>query len=77
MSQVYKVSSGKFAAWSSNGSCVEEIWKCFKEIVFESIDHFVPQKILRKSPDLVYYNKELKWLNVKVRRVYNNRKLGQ
>jgi len=39
---------GKFASWASNGSCVEEIWKRFKEIVFESIDRFVPHKILRK-----------------------------
>ena len=40
---------GKFAAWASNGSCMEEIWKCFKKIVFESIDCFVSQKILRKK----------------------------
>jgi hypothetical protein len=42
---------GKFASWASNGRCVEDIWKCVKEIVFESIDHFVPHKILRKNPD--------------------------
>jgi hypothetical protein len=46
---------GKFASWTSNGSCVEEIWKSFKEIVFESIDSFVPYKILRKIPDPDYY----------------------
>ena len=45
---------GKFASWASNGSCVEEVWKRFKEIVFESIDHFVPHKILRKNPDPEY-----------------------
>ena len=33
---------GKFTSRASNGSCVEEIWKRVKEIVFESIDHFVP-----------------------------------
>jgi len=37
---------GKFTSWTSNGSCVEEIWKHFKETVFESIDCFVPHKIL-------------------------------
>ena len=35
---------GKFTLWASNGSCVEEIWKCFKETVFESINRFVPHK---------------------------------
>jgi len=40
---------GKFASWASNDSCVEEIWKRFKELFFESIDRFVPYKILRKS----------------------------
>ena len=67
----------KFPSWESNRSCVEEIWERFKEIVFESIDRFVPHKILRKIPDPEYYNKELKQLKVKVRRVYNKRKLGQ
>jgi hypothetical protein len=37
-----------FPSWASNGSCVEDIWKRFKEIVFESIDRFVLHKILRK-----------------------------
>jgi len=27
----YRVSSGKFASWAGNGSCMEEIWKSFKE----------------------------------------------
>ena len=39
---------GKFISWASNGSCMKEIWKSFKETVFESIDCFVPHKILRK-----------------------------
>jgi len=34
-------------------------------------------KILRKNPDPEYYNKEVKQLKVKVRRVYNKRKLGK
>jgi len=55
----------------------EEIWKRFKEIVFESINCFVPHKILRKNPDPEYYNKKVKWLKVKVRRTNNKRKLGQ
>ena len=67
---------GKFASWASNSSCVEEIWKHFKEIVFESIERFVPHKILRKNPD-PQYNKEVKRFKVKVRIVYNKRKLGQ
>ena len=67
---------GKFASWASNGSCVKEIRKCFKETV-EIIDFFVPHKILRKNPNPEYYNKEVKRLKGKVRRVYNKKKLGQ
>ena len=68
---------GKFASGASYGSCVEEIWRSFKEVVFESIDRFVPHKILRKYSDPVYYNKEVKRFKVKVRRVYNKRKVRQ
>jgi hypothetical protein len=68
---------GKFTYWASNGSCMGEIWKCFEEVVFESIDRFVPHTIVRKNPDPEYYNKKLKWLEVKVRRVYNKSKLEQ
>ena len=39
----------KFAVWASNGSCVEEIWNNFKNIVYECIESFVPRKILRKK----------------------------
>ena len=38
----------KVASWAGNGSCVEEILKSFKEIVYANIDLFVPHKILRK-----------------------------
>jgi len=34
-------------------------------------------KILGKNPDPEYYNKEVKWLKVKVRKMYNMRKFGQ
>ena len=67
----------KFAKWASNGSCVEEIWTNFKGIVFESIERFVPHKILRKNTDPEYYNKEVKRLKSKVRKAYNRRKLGE
>jgi len=53
---------GKFASWASNGRCVKEIWKHFQETVPESIDCFVPHKILRKNPDPEYYNKKVKQL---------------
>jgi len=41
----------KFARWTGNGSCVEEIRKNVKEMVFESIAPFVPQTILKKKSD--------------------------
>jgi hypothetical protein len=35
------------------------------------------KKIPSKIPDPEYYNKEVKRLNVKVRKMYNMRKFGQ
>jgi hypothetical protein len=67
----------KFGKWANNGSCMEEIWKNFKEIVSECIERFIPHKILRKNPDPEYYNKEVKRLKIKVRKAYNRRKLRQ
>jgi len=66
----------KFAVWASSGSSVEERWNNFKNIVCESLERFVPCKILRKNSDPEYYNKEIKRLKSKVRKVYNRRKLG-
>jgi hypothetical protein len=65
----------KFAVWASNGSCVEDIWNNFKNILYECIERFVPHKILRKNPDPEYY-KEIKRLTPKVRKSYNRGKLG-
>jgi hypothetical protein len=67
----------KFTVWAGNGRCVEEIWNNFKNIIFESIERFVPHKILRINSDSEFYNKEVKRLKVKVKKAYNRRKLGQ
>jgi hypothetical protein len=56
---------------------VEGNGKCFKEIIFENIDHFVSYKILRKKPVPEHYNKEDKRLTVKVKTIHSERKLGQ
>jgi len=58
----------KLPTWANNGSCVGDIWKHFKDIVFEGIVGFVPHKILKPNPDPEYYNKDMKRLKVKVRR---------
>jgi len=55
---------------------VEEIWNNFKNIVYESIEHFVPRRTLRKNSDPENYNMEIKGLKSKVRKEYNRRKLG-
>jgi len=41
----------KFAVWAINGSNVEEIWNNVKNIVYKSIERFVPHKTLRKNSD--------------------------
>jgi len=67
----------KFGIWESNGSCVEDIWNNFKEIVSECIERFFPHEIYRRNPKTEYYNKKVKRLKVKVRKAYNRRKLGE
>jgi len=52
----------KLPTCENNGSCVEEVWKNFKNIVSEGIENFVPHKILKPNPDPEYYNKEVKQL---------------
>jgi len=54
----------KFNLWAGNGSCLEEIWKSYKDIILEGIKRYVPQKILSKNPDPEYYNKEVKRFNL-------------
>jgi len=55
---------------------VEEIWNNLKNIVYESIERFVPHKTFRTTSDPEYYNREIKRLKSKVRKAYNRRKLG-
>jgi hypothetical protein len=35
-----------------HGRCVEEVWNNFKNIILESIERFIPHKILRKNRTL-------------------------
>jgi len=49
----------------------------YKDIIFKGIKCYVPKEILSKNLDPEYYNKEVKWLTVKVRKMYNKRKFGQ
>ena len=63
--------------WAGNGSCVEDIWKSYKDIIFEGIKRYVPHNILGKNPDPEYYNTEVKRLKVTVRKMYNKIKFGQ
>ena len=67
----------KFNLWAGNVRCVEEIWKSYKDFIFEGIERYVLQNILSKNPDPEYYNKEVKRLKVKVRKMYNKGKFGQ
>jgi hypothetical protein len=42
----------KFAVWASNGSCVEEMWNNFKNILYECTKRFVHIKYLEKIQTL-------------------------
>ena len=46
----------KLTTWAKNGSCIEDIWKNFKNIIFEGIKCFVPHISLKTNPDPEYYN---------------------
>jgi hypothetical protein len=39
----------KFKLWAGNDSCVEEIWKSYKDIIFEVFKRYMPKKILSKK----------------------------
>ena len=65
-----------FYLWIGNDSCVEDIRKSYTDIIFEGIKRYVTHKILGKNPDPEYYNKEVKRLKVKVRKMYNKENLG-
>jgi hypothetical protein len=67
----------KFNRLAGNDSSLEEIWQRYKDILFESIKHFLLRKILSKNPAPAYYNKEVKLLRVKVRTTYNKKKFAQ
>jgi hypothetical protein len=59
-----------------NDICVEEVWYNFENIMLESIERFLPHKILRKHRDPECYNKEVDKLKLKARKAYSRRKLG-
>ena len=66
----------KLPTWANNDSCVEDIWKNFKNVIFEITKCFVPHKSLKPNPYPEHYNKVVRRLKVKVRRAHNKRKLG-
>jgi hypothetical protein len=37
----------KLPTWANDGSCVEDTWANFKDIIFYGIERFVPHKILK------------------------------
>jgi len=51
MSELQNFLPDKLPTWANNGSCVDGIWKNFKNMVFEGIERFVPHKILKLNPD--------------------------
>jgi hypothetical protein len=67
----------KFRLWAGSGSCVEETLITFKEIIFEGIKCHEPKKTLSNNPNPGYYNRAVKRLKVKVRKVYNQSKYSQ
>jgi len=66
----------RYADWASKGNCVEQIWYNFRSIVHESVECFIPHNILKINSDPEYYNKDIKRLKSKFRKVYKKRKLG-
>jgi hypothetical protein len=67
----------KFKLWAGSGSCVEDIWSNFKDIILEGIKRYVPRKMLSKNPDPEYYNRKVKRLKARVRKAYNRSKYGE
>lgn len=58
--RLLSLSLGKVYPVGGNGSCIEEILKNYKDIIFKGNKCYVPQKILSKNLDPEYYDKEVK-----------------
>jgi hypothetical protein len=63
--------------WAGNGNCIDEIWKNYKDIIFEMSNFMYLKKFGVKYRDTEYYNKDVERLKVKVRKMYNKRKIAQ
>jgi hypothetical protein len=50
---------------------VNEKWQRYKEIMTEIQKDFIPEKTMKENRDPTYYNKEVKTLKIKARRIYN------
>ena len=50
----------KLPTCTNKGSCIQDIWKNFKDIIFEAIECFVLHKSLKSNPDPEYYNKDVR-----------------
>jgi hypothetical protein len=59
----------KFNLWAGNGSCVEEIWRDFKDRIFVGMKRYGPENILSESLDPERFNKD-------VSKTYRKRKFG-
>jgi Reverse transcriptase (RNA-dependent DNA polymerase)/Endonuclease-reverse transcriptase len=53
---------------------INEKWQLYKEIMTEIQKDFIPEKTMRENRDPAYYNKEVKTLKRKARRIYNKYK---
>ena len=49
-----------------------DVWENYENVIFGGINRYVPHKTVSKNPD---YNKEVKRLKVKVRKMYNRSEL--
>jgi hypothetical protein len=77
--QIYQTYKTSPAINWQDGQVTAVAWRRYGTIsrtVCESIERFVPHKVLRKNSDPEYYNKEIKRLKSKFRKAYNKRKLG-
>jgi len=52
--ELQKFLRDKLPTWANNASCVEDIWKNFKDVVFEDIKSFVRHKNLKQNSEPEY-----------------------
>ena len=65
-----------YGEWASKGATVEEVWNGFKSILNYAVDRYVPSKHTKENGDPEYYNKTIRKLKIRARKLHKYKNQG-